>query len=59
MAERDVALSIKVSVEEREMLRALADRDGLSASDVVRVFIRRAHAEAFGTKPKKATKPKA
>ena len=29
------------------MLRDLAERDGLSQSDIVRLFIRRAYAEAF------------
>jgi DNA-binding GntR family transcriptional regulator len=39
-----------MSDEELAMLRALAERDGLSASDVLRLFIRRAYAEAFGDK---------
>lgn len=33
------------------MLAALAERDGVSQSDVVRQFIRRAYREAFGDKP--------
>lgn len=41
------------------MLQALADRDGIAVSDVLRIFIRRAYAEAFGDKaPKKGGKPK-
>jgi uncharacterized protein (DUF1778 family) len=47
MPERGLYLTLRVSEEEREMLRELAERDGLSASDVVRQFIRRAHREAF------------
>jgi hypothetical protein len=38
---------VRVDEDEAEMLKALADHQGLSASDVVRQFIRRAHAEAF------------
>jgi len=50
-------LTIRASTEEVEMLRALAEREGLTASDYLRLFIRRAHAEAFGAaKPRK--KPK-
>lgn len=30
------------------MIRALADVDGISQSDVVRMLVRRAHAERFG-----------
>jgi hypothetical protein len=36
-----------------EMLQALADADGLSASHIVRSLIRRAHAERFGEKKPK------
>lgn len=32
------------------MLRALAEKDGITASDVVRLFIRRAYADAYGDK---------
>ncbi|HLV65212.1 MAG TPA: hypothetical protein VKY73_05345 [Polyangiaceae bacterium] len=39
------------------MLRALAERDGISASDYVRMFIRKDYAEKFGDKPPKP-KPK-
>ncbi len=37
------------------MLQALADADGLSASDIVRTLIRRAYSERFGDRkpPKK------
>jgi hypothetical protein len=51
MSDRDKRLNIRVTEEEAEMLRGLAEREGLSAADVVRLFIRRAHAEA--TAPKK------
>lgn len=45
MVERDRRLSIRIAEEEWQMLKALAEREGLSASDFVRVFIRRAYAE--------------
>ncbi|MEO7032503.1 MAG: hypothetical protein ABI548_01625 [Polyangiaceae bacterium] len=38
-----------ISNEEWEMLQALADKDGLSVSDHVRLYIRRAHAELAPT----------
>lgn len=40
------------------MLRALAERDGVTASDYVRMFIRRDYAEKFGGKLPKKAKPK-
>jgi hypothetical protein len=42
-----------VSDEEYDKLQALADAEGVTASDFVRLFIRRAHAETF---PPKKTK---
>jgi uncharacterized protein (DUF1778 family) len=47
MANRDRRLSIRIGDEERKMLDALAKRDGLTVSDYVRLFARRAYAEAF------------
>jgi uncharacterized protein (DUF1778 family) len=50
---RDARLGLRVAQEEIDMLTALADRAGVSSSDMVRMLIRRAHAEAFGErKPK-------
>jgi antitoxin component of RelBE/YafQ-DinJ toxin-antitoxin module len=43
-----------MTTEEKEMLAALAKHEGLTSSDVVRLFIRRAYAETFG--PKKSKK---
>ena len=45
-----------MSEMERAMLSALAERDGITQSDVLRMFISRAYAEAFGDK--KPPKPK-
>lgn len=47
-AERNRTLKLLVSDEEMAMVRALADRDGVSIADLVRQLVRRAHAEAFG-----------
>jgi DNA-binding GntR family transcriptional regulator len=44
---RDKKLTILVTDEERTMLEAIAQGDGLTASDVVRQFIRRTHAQRF------------
>jgi DNA-binding GntR family transcriptional regulator len=54
--QRDQKFQIRVTDEERRMLEALAERDGLSASDVVRQLIRREYAATFGEAPK--AKPK-
>ena len=52
--ERDHMFHVRMSQEERKMLEAIADRDGLSASDKVRQLIRREHAALFSepTRPK-------
>jgi len=42
-----------VSDDEYDKLQALAEADGVTASDFVRLFIRRSHAERF---PPKKTK---
>jgi hypothetical protein len=54
--ERTGFFQIRVTDEERAMLRALADERGLSAADVVRTFIRDAYRERFGDK--RPPKPK-
>lgn len=56
MVKRERRLSMLISDEEHDLLLALADREGVTASVIVRRLIRQAHAEAFGekkTKPKK------
>ncbi len=45
-------LNVRVTDEEVAMLKALAEHQGLNASDVIRQYVRRAFAEAFP--PKKA-----
>jgi uncharacterized protein (DUF1778 family) len=54
--ERPKRLNVRITHEEWSMLEALADREGMSASDYVRQFIRRAHATAFGDRPQKPRK---
>jgi DNA-binding GntR family transcriptional regulator len=52
VTKRERRLSMLISDEEWEMLQALADRDGQTASDYIRLYIRRAHAElASAAKP--------
>lgn len=50
--ERTELLTVRVTPEEMAMVKALAESDGVSASDLVRQFIRRSHAERLGDKPK-------
>ncbi len=47
---RDRKLTIRTTDEEIALLAALAEADGVSSSDVLRTFIRKAHAERFGDK---------
>lgn len=54
--ERTETLTIRIAQEEKDMLRAVAERDGLSLSDWLRLTIRRAHADAFGASKPKRTK---
>jgi len=56
MVERSRYVTVRTSDEEAAMLYVLAERDGVSQSDYVRLFIRRAYAEAFGDK--KPPKPR-
>jgi uncharacterized protein (DUF1778 family) len=51
---RTKAINVRVTDDEDRMLKALAEHQGLSISDVVRQYIRRAFAETFSPKrPKK------
>jgi uncharacterized protein (DUF1778 family) len=50
---RERNLNFRVSEEEADMLKALAERQGLSASDFLRQYIRRAFAETFPPKKKR------
>jgi uncharacterized protein (DUF1778 family) len=50
MAERNRSINVRVSEEEMAMLAELADADGVSQSDFLRLYIRKSHAERL---PKK------
>lgn len=54
--ERIKTLNVRVTDDEDRMLKALAENQGMSISDVIRQFIRHAFAESFP--PKKSTKKK-
>lgn len=54
LQQRDHVITVRMSREERDKLQALADDDGISVSDVVRMVVRRTHAERFGDKKTKA-----
>jgi uncharacterized protein (DUF1778 family) len=54
--ERSERLNVRIAPEEMAMLNALADAEGLSASDVVRTLVRRAYGERFGDKKPKPKK---
>jgi hypothetical protein len=62
--ERPNQFKILLSDEELKMLRELAERDGLTASDYVRLFVRKESAQlkaekiGFGPGPKRAREPK-
>ena len=56
MLERNRALTIRVADEELAMLNDLAESDGVTQSDYVRLRIRRDHAERFGDKKPKRKK---
>jgi hypothetical protein len=53
MVERDRHLAIRTSADEAAMLKVLAEAEGISRSDYVRLFIRRAYADKFGAKKPK------
>ena len=53
MVERTKMVNVRVTDDEDRMLKALAEHQGMTASDVLRQYIRRAFAEAF---PPKKTK---
>jgi hypothetical protein len=52
--ERANQFKIMMSDEELSQLRRIAEHEGLTASDIVRQFVRRRHLELFGApEPKK------
>lgn len=60
---RDRRLSMLISDDEHSMMQALAELEGVSVSDYIRMFVRRQHAEKFGAQQvaaasKRSTKSK-
>jgi hypothetical protein len=52
--ERTERITVRLAPSEVEMLRALAELDGVSVADALRMAVRRAHAERVnGNAPKK------
>jgi hypothetical protein len=50
MVDRDRKLTIRIAAEELAMLSTLAEAEGVTQSDYLRLFIRRAYAEKFPPK---------
>ena len=53
---KGVRFNLRISDKEQDMMNELADAMGVSASDVVRLLVRKEHAERFGSP--KVTKTK-
>jgi uncharacterized protein (DUF1778 family) len=55
MLVRDTMITLRLTADEHTMLHAVADHEGLSASDLLRRYIRKSHAKvikgAASTKP--------
>jgi hypothetical protein len=56
MFERSKQLTIRIAIEEIAMLKTLADREGISVSDWIRMRARREYFALYGEK--KAHRPK-
>lgn len=56
MFERSKQLTIRIAVEELAMLKLMADREGISVSDWIRMRARREYFELYGDK--KPPRPK-
>jgi hypothetical protein len=48
--EREKMLNVRITDDENRMLKALAEHQGMSVSDVIRQYVRRAFAETFSPK---------
>jgi hypothetical protein len=56
MSERDHRLNVRMTPEEARLLRVLAEEDGISQSDWIRMIIRRTFIERFPSQKPKAKK---
>ncbi|HEY8079918.1 MAG TPA: hypothetical protein VIF62_37560 [Labilithrix sp.] len=50
---REDVVTTRMRADERQMLAELAEEDGIALSQVIRMLVRRAHAERFGKKKAK------
>ena len=55
---RSERLALRMAPTEYAMLERLSEIDGLTLSDALRLAIRSAYRERFGTTPPKASRPK-
>lgn len=51
-------LRVRMTDDEKQMLEALSERAGQTASEIVRQLVRREHANAFGAPPVKRQRRK-
>jgi len=51
--DRSDRFTMRVTPEEKQMITSLAERDGLSASDYLRLLVRRTHEATFGENSRK------
>jgi hypothetical protein len=49
--DRPISMRVPMTKEEHRMVRQLAEHEGLTATALVRGFLRREHARIFGAKP--------
>lgn len=56
MVDRSRYITIRASDEEATMLRMLAETEGITGSDFLRLYIRRAYADKFGDRKPKLKK---
>jgi hypothetical protein len=49
--QRDQVFQLRMTAEEKDMLTALAEHEGLAAADKIRLWIRREYASVFGAGP--------
>ena len=55
---RELALTVRVTEDERAMLQELAEWSGLSQSDIVRQLVRQEHKRESAERGQKTSKPR-
>jgi predicted DNA binding CopG/RHH family protein len=56
--EREKSFRVRVSEEELRMVQELAELDGITASDFIRLFVRKEYAARIGAQKLAKSKPK-